>query len=74
MGSKCIDPAGLLAAGAPYSVLSERDQSGVDALLKSQMRRNTYDPVTGIVHISAERPQAIARVASHFEGVFGNHP
>jgi nitric oxide reductase subunit B len=39
-----------------------------------EMRRNTYDPATGELRVSAERAQAIREVATHYEGLFGTDP
>jgi len=60
--------------GVGYERLTEGDRAAVDAQVKAQMRRNTYDPDSGILHVSAERAQAIATVAGHFEGLFGDDP
>ena len=43
----------------------------VDAQVRSEMRRNTYDEASGAVKVSSERAQAIREVASHYEALFG---
>jgi nitric oxide reductase subunit B len=53
------------------STLSAAEQGGVDAALKEEMRRNTYDEATGVIKVSAARAQAIRQVAAHIEGLFG---
>jgi nitric oxide reductase subunit B len=47
------------------STLSAAEQGGVDAALKEEMRRNTYDEATGTIKVSAARAQAIRQVAAH---------
>lgn len=54
--------------------LSEADKAAVDARVREEMRRNTYDSIDGTVKVSAERAQAIKQVARHFEGLFGTEP
>ena len=60
--------------GVGYDRLAEGARAAIDAQVKAQMRRNTYDPGTGIVRVSADRAQAIATVARHFDALFGNDP
>ena len=38
------------------------------------MRRNTYDPTTSVVSISADRARAIGAVQSHYLALFGDDP
>lgn len=56
------DPAALTAA----------DHGAINAALKEEMRRNTYDEASGAITVSPERAQAIREVAHHYEGLFGN--
>ena len=51
---------------ASYASLSEPDQARLQAVLRHDMRANTYDPRTGIVIVSDARARAIAVVRSHF--------
>ncbi|HSH88812.1 MAG TPA: nitric-oxide reductase large subunit [Ramlibacter sp.] len=48
------------------------DRAAVDALVKREMRANTYDASTGKVTVSATRAKAIREVAGHYSGVFGD--
>jgi nitric oxide reductase subunit B len=48
--------------------------AAVDAGLKAEMRRNTYDKVDDTITVSAERGQAILAVARHYDDLFGNEP
>jgi nitric oxide reductase subunit B len=58
-------------AGRP---LTDADRAAVDARVREEMRRNTYDDASGAVKVSPERAQAIREVASHYEGLFGTEP
>ncbi|HSN39262.1 MAG TPA: nitric-oxide reductase large subunit [Burkholderiales bacterium] len=60
--------------GVPLEHLSMGQKAVVDAALKTEMRRNTYDPASGTVTVSGERARAIRQVAAHYEGLFGNDP
>jgi nitric oxide reductase subunit B len=63
---------GILARQKAKGKLGTADQAAVDAVMREQMRTNTYDPATGKVTVSAERAQAIREVAGHYEALFGN--
>ncbi|HJV72147.1 nitric-oxide reductase large subunit [Ideonella sp.] len=54
--------------------MAPADKAAVDARVRDEMRRNTYEPATGVVTVSQERAQAIRAVADHFEGLFGTEP
>src|SRR5512133_1952815 len=56
------------------SALSAADRGAIDAALKEEMRRNTYDEASGTITVSLERAQAIREVANHYEGLFGTDP
>lgn len=58
-----------VSAGLPAAL-----QGALDAAVKSEMRRNTYDAESGRVQVSAERAQAIREVATHYDKLFGMHP
>jgi len=58
-------------AGVP---LGEADQAAVSARVREEMRRNTYDDISGTVKISRERAEAIRQVAAHYDGLFGTDP
>ncbi len=60
--------------GAPYAQLALFQRGAVDAMVKEELRRNTYDPATGVVTVTPERAEAIARVERHYEGLFGDAP
>ncbi len=52
----------------------ESDRAAVAARVREEMRRNTYDELSGTVKVSAERAQAIKQVADHFANLFGSDP
>ncbi|HEU6455228.1 MAG TPA: nitric-oxide reductase large subunit [Roseateles sp.] len=54
--------------------LSDADRAAVQARVRDEMRRNTYDEATGTVTVSPTRAQAIREVAAHYEGLFGTDP
>jgi nitric oxide reductase subunit B len=56
------------------AALSDTDKAAVEARVRAEMRRNTYDDINGTVTVSKERAQAIREVAAHYEGLFGTDP
>ena len=60
--------------GKAQAALTAADRGAVDAALKEEMRRNTYDEASGSVTVSAARAQAIQDVARHYQGLFGSDP
>ena len=57
---------------ADYAALKAGEQGAVDAEVKAQMRKNTYDASTGTVTVTPERAKAIQAVAAHYTALFGN--
>jgi nitric oxide reductase subunit B len=55
---------------AHHSATAEA-QAIVDAQVRTEMRRNTYDEASGRVTVSKERAQAIRETAGHYEALFG---
>lgn len=60
-----------LARGA---ALTDLDRGAIASALKAEMRRNTYDELSGTLTVSPERAQAIRKVARHIDGLFGTDP
>jgi nitric oxide reductase subunit B len=50
------------------------DRAAVDAALKQEMRRNTYDSIDSRIVVSQERATAIKDVSTYIEGLFGTDP
>ncbi|CAN5116714.1 nitric-oxide reductase large subunit [soil metagenome] len=49
-----------------YATLPVEQQARLQAMLRKEMRANTYSPQTGVITVSAARGQAIAQVAAHY--------
>ncbi len=61
--------------GAPsFLTLAPDRQAVLQARLIKELRANTYDRKTGAVTISADRREAIARTARHYDDLFGGAP
>src|SRR6185369_46890 len=56
--------------GRAYEALPDEQQAALRARLRTEYRRNTYDPATRTVTVSDARARAIALVAAHYEDVF----
>ena len=56
----------------PFAALGRLEQATVGAYVKDELRRNTYDPQTGIITLSAERAAVVKELARHYEGLFGD--
>lgn len=57
---------------AHFEDLSKSNQAYLNAKLKEEMRRNTYDKTRGVIVVSADRAAAIRSVAKHYTGLFGD--
>jgi nitric oxide reductase subunit B len=57
-----------------YDRLDVAGKAAVDAIVKQEMRRNTYDAERNTVTVSAERARAIAEVEAHYVALFGADP
>ena len=51
-------------------ITQEQQREMHKVTLRNNIRKNTYDPSTGIITISAKRAQAIATVADHYINLF----
>ncbi len=60
--------------GKPFAELNVRQQAELSGLLKSEMRRNSYDAKTGIITFTPERAQAVREVVRHYTSLFGDDP
>jgi len=58
----------------PYEELEQSEQAKLQAEIRPEIRRNTYDPASGALVVSDERAQAIAQVAAHYMSVFSDDP
>ncbi|MGV8899927.1 MAG: nitric-oxide reductase large subunit [Burkholderiaceae bacterium] len=58
--------------GKTFEQLDVGQQGQLNALLKVEMRRNTYDDQNGVVTLTPERATAVQQVARHYAGLFGD--
>jgi nitric oxide reductase subunit B len=57
-----------------YAELPADQQAALNARLKPLIRANTYDATAGTISLAPERAMAMAKVASHYESLFGSDP
>ena len=57
---------------APFSALSEPEQARFGAILKREMRTNTYNPANGQITVTAQRAAAINETAAYYSDLFTN--
>ncbi len=55
-----------------FGALPADRQASVDAIVKAEMRRNTWDARSNTLTLEADRVTAIRTVGAHYEGLFGN--
>jgi nitric oxide reductase subunit B len=60
--------------GRDYAQLATAQQASLRGELQVELKRNTYDPATGTVTVSADRAAAIAAVGAHYDALFGSDP
>jgi nitric oxide reductase subunit B len=53
-----------------YADLAVPDRARLGALLRAEMRANTYDPESELVTVGADRARAIGIVATHYSALF----
>jgi nitric oxide reductase subunit B len=59
---------------SPFAQLSPENQAALESRLRSELRKNTFDPETKTLTISPFRAQAIAELSRHYGGLFQNDP
>ncbi len=60
--------------GIPYDKVSEERKAFLKILLQKELRKNTYNPETGVLTVSEMRAQAIASNSAFYGGLFTNDP
>jgi nitric oxide reductase subunit B len=60
--------------GKPFDTLDADQKAALTHRLKQEYRHNTHDEATGVVTVSDRRAQAIAKVASHYDSLYGDDP
>ena len=56
--------------GLDYSTLPEEEKAKYQVLLRQELRKNTYDPTTGIITYSPLRAEAAREVGEHYAKLF----
>jgi nitric oxide reductase subunit B len=67
-----LDRMALQQDSKPYKELSEERQAFLKILLQKDLRKNTYDPATGIITVSELRAEAIESNSKFYGGLFTN--
>lgn len=57
-----------------FAALDAEDQAALEQRLRSEIRRNSYDPETGAITVSSDRAAAINEVSQHYSALFGGDP
>ncbi len=57
-----------------FDQLSEEKQASLKVTLQKELRKNTYDPSTGIITVSDLRAEAIASNSKYYGSLFTNDP
>ena len=69
-----LDRWAMAEHGRPFAELGPEDAAGLAARLQQELRRNTYDPASGVLTISPLRAAAYAANADHIRKLFGDDP
>jgi nitric oxide reductase subunit B len=69
-----LDKLAMQQDGIPYKELSEERKAFLKILLQKELRKNTYDPSTGVLTVSELRAEAIASNSKFYGGLFTNDP
>ncbi|MBI5009414.1 MAG: nitric-oxide reductase large subunit, partial [Bacteroidia bacterium] len=69
-----LDKMAVQTDGLPYEKLSAERKAYFNVLLQKDLRRNTYDPVSGTLTVSDLRAGAIEANSSYYAGLFTNDP
>ncbi|MFN7953503.1 MAG: nitric-oxide reductase large subunit [bacterium] len=59
---------------ASFGALPSERQRTLESRLPAAMRANGFDPASGVLTLDPDRAEAIARVARHYEALFGGAP
>ncbi|WP_322994654.1 nitric-oxide reductase large subunit [Castellaniella sp.] len=69
-----LDLAAQERFGLNFSQLDEDNQIVLERQLKTEYRKNTYDPANGVATVSERRAKAIDQTASYYDKLFGDDP
>lgn len=59
-------------AGGDFDALPRGEQAMLRVQLEDEIKRNTYDPASGVIHVSRTRADAIRAVEAHYAALFGS--
>ncbi|UAL10955.1 nitric-oxide reductase large subunit [Caulobacter segnis] len=65
-----LDARAKADGAATFAALDARRQAAEQAVLRVDMRRNTYDPATEVIRISPDRAAAVALVQAHYRDLY----
>lgn len=69
-----LDKLAEQSYGAPFNQVKPEQQALLKEQLQQDIRKNTYDPKTGKITVSALRAEAIAVTSRHYQDLFMNEP
>ncbi|MFZ5430638.1 MAG: nitric-oxide reductase large subunit [Bacteroidota bacterium] len=69
-----LDAMAMESEGKKFDQVNEEQQAALKVRLQKELRKNTYDPATGVVTISPLRAMAIADNSKFYGGLFTNDP
>jgi len=69
-----LNKLALKQDGIPYEKLSDERKAFLKISLQKELRKNTYDPGTGILTVSELRAEAIASNSKFYGGLFTDDP
>ena len=61
-----------LRAGGDFDGLPHGEQAMLSAQLSIEIKRNTYDPASGVITVNRARADAIRTVGAHYASLFGS--
>ena len=57
-----------------FELANAEQQAALQGRLKSLVRKNTYNPDTGVITLSLDRVKAISQVSEHYQRLFSDEP
>lgn len=57
-----------------FELANAEQQAALQGRLKSLVRKNTYNPDTGVITLSLDRVKAITQVSEHYQRLFSDEP
>ena len=69
-----LDGMAMSSFNSTFKNLDEEQKSALKTRLQNELRRNSYDPSTGVLTVSTLRASAIADNSRFYSGLFTNDP